>query len=438
MREPLFAAGVSGDYFATMRQVPRLGRLLQMEDEVHASRVAVLSERFWRSHLNGHPSVVGTSIKLGGQPFEVVGVARGIFHGMERFVAQSVWVPATAIPQDSPAFGPTRDLVDRRMSTVQVWGRLKRGVVLARADGETALIGQRLDASYPKGDRRVRAWGLKANAAEFAYSEAANTIAGMILTGVVMVLLIACSNLANLSLARGTARAQEVSVRSALGASRWRLVREQLIEGTIVTVLGAAGGGLILAGLIGYFTTELPMGGSMVIPFTPIVDVTVLAASMVGMTVSLLVFALWPALQSTRENVRQGLGSGAAATPPRWRLHRNLVAWQVCGSVALLLVAAMSARVVGGEVGSLPSGVHFERLALAQIDFVLNGKDDRPVGCRRLSRASLAPQPESVGVPTGLPFGFLGRGSSAVVTTVDALLHGARDTGRDTSRDRDS
>ena len=431
--EPMFGAGVSGDYFVTMRLVPRLGRLLQLDDEVRARHVVVLSERFWRSRLNSDPSVVGQSIKVGGQTFEVVGVTRGMFHGMERFLGQSLWVPVTAIPQDSPAFGPTRDLVDRSRSTVQVWGRLKRGVVLARADAETALIGQRLDASHPKGDRRTRVWGLKGNAAEFADSETTNTIAGMILTAVVMVLLIACSNLANLSLARGTARAQETSVRSALGASRWRLVREQLIEGSLVTLLGAAGGALVLVGLIEYFTTDLPFGRSMTIPFKPIVDVSVLGASMAGMTVSLLVFALWPALQSTRKDVRQGLGAGSAATPPKWRLHRNLVAWQVCGSVALLLVAAMSARVIAG-LGRLPSGLGYEKLALAQLDFVLNGKDEaqaRHLVDAIVSGTRAQPGIESVSASNGLPFGFLGGGSIAVVTT--QAPPGARDSGRDTS-----
>ena len=433
--EPVLGGGVSGDYFAVMKVTPQLGRLLQPGDERGGARVAVVSERFWRSRLHGDPLVVGKSIKLGGQPFEVIGVSRGPFHGLERFLAQSVWIPITAIPPDSDAFGPRRDLFDRRAWSVQVWGRVKPGVNFARASGEAALLGQRLDAAFPRSDRRAREWSLKPNAAQFADSETTNTIAGMILTAVVIVLLIACSNLANLSLARGTSRAQETSVRSALGASRWRLVREQLIEGTIVTVLGAACGALVLAGLTDYFTTDLPIGRSMTIPFRPNVDVTVLAASLGGMTVSLLVFALWPALQSTRENVRQGLGSGAAATPPRWRLHRNLVAWQVCGSVALLLVAAMSARVIGA-LGRLPSGVRYEKLALGQIDFVLNGKDEAQA--RRLVDAIVAgvrsqPGIESVSASNGLPFGFLGGGSSAVVTTAEAPLTGARDTGRDTS-----
>jgi putative ABC transport system permease protein len=191
----------------------------------------------------------------------------------------------------------------------------------------------------------------------------------------------------------------------------------------------------VLSALTDYLTTDLPIGRSMTIHFRPILYVSVLMASMAGMIVSLLVFALWPAVQSTRDNVRQGLGSGATATPPKWRLHRNLVAWQVCGSVALLQVAAMSARVIGG-IGRLPSGVRYEKLALTQIDFVLNGKDEAQAG--RLVEAIMGgarsqPGIDRVSASTGLPFGFFGGGSSASVTTVDAPLDGTRGAGWTTS-----
>src|SRR5260221_6359432 len=280
--EPVFGGGVSGDYFSVMGALPRAGRLIQMQDDAAATRVAVVSERVWRSRVYGDLSILGQTIKLGGQPFEVIGITRGPFHGIERFLEQSVWIPITAAAQSSEAFGPARDLGERRRSSVQVWGRLKGGVALARANSETALIGRRLDESFPKGDRRVRVWGLKQNASEFAVSGTTNTIPGMILTAFVLVLLIACSNLANLSLARGTARSQETSVRSALGASRWRLVREQLIEGAIVTVLGAACGGLVLTGLTDYLSTDLPLGRGIAVPFRPIVDGSALVTASPG------------------------------------------------------------------------------------------------------------------------------------------------------------
>lgn len=432
--EPVFGEGVSGDYFATMGVRPRIGRMLQRGDESGAARVAVMSERFWRTRLQADPGVVGRTIKLGGQTFEVVGIVADGFHGLERLSTKSVWIPLTAVPLTG-TFGRVGDLVDRRQGSLSIWGRLRRGVTDVRAASEAGVIGQRLDASFPllfaSGGRQSRTWGVRSNAAQTADSEAANTVAGMILTAVVMVLLIACSNLANLALAKGTARAQETAVRSALGASRWRLVREQLIEGGIVTVAGAALGMLVLSAMTDYFTTELPMGRDVAIPFRPVIDATVLAASGVATALSMLVFTLWPALQSTTGDLRTPLGSGASATPPRWRLHRNLVAWQVCGSVGMLLVAAMTAQVTGA-LGRAPSGAAYRQLAVAQIDFGLNGRDEAQA--RRLVDAVLAgaraqPGIESVSASNGLPFRFAGIRSTMVATTSDAPFNATGDVG---------
>jgi putative ABC transport system permease protein len=414
--EAVSGEAVSGDYFAAMGVLPRAGRMLQPADEAGASRVAVLSERFWRSRLQSDPGVVGRTIKLGGQSFEVIGISRGGFHGLERFSEESVWIPITAIPA-TPAFGGASDLTDRRAWWLNVWGRLRPGLSAARAASDAGLIGQRLDADFPRGPHLTRSFGVRPRAAQAAYTEATNTIAGMILTAVLMVLLIACSNLANLALAKGTSRAQETAVRSALGASRWRLVREQLIEGGIVTAVGAALGALVLYLLTDYFTTDLPVGRSLSMPFRPVIDATVLVASGVAATVSLLVFTLWPALQSTREDLRTPLGSGASATPTKWRLHRNLVAWQVCGSVGMLLLAAMTAQVTGG-LGRAPSGSATRQLAIAQIDFGLNGRNEEQA--RRLVNAALAavraqPGIEIVSASNGLPYRFgLFGGRSAI------------------------
>ncbi len=426
--EPVFGEAVSGDYFATMGVVPMFGRLLQPGDEAVGARVAVVSERFWRSRLHGDPRVVGQTIKLGGQPFEVIGVTRGTFHGLSR-PDKSIWIPITASPQASDGFGPARELADRRVAGLFVWGRLRAGVTVPQARAEVALFGRRLGESYPTDRRFVRGWDVRPKAAEPADSETVNTIVGMILTAVAAVLLIACTNLANLALARGTSRTQETAVRSALGASRWRLIREQLIEGAIVTVAGGTLGAAVLAGLTDYLTADLPLGLNMTMPFTPIIDMTVLLASAGGMTVSLLVFALWPALQSTRADIRGTIGAGAGATPPKWRLHRNLVAWQVCGSVALLLVAAMSAKVIG-LLGRPAEGGSYDHLALAQVDFALNGKNEAQ--SRRLSEAILSavrarPGVESVSASNGLPFGFWSFRSSQYATTADTPFDGTRD-----------
>ncbi|HEX6465099.1 MAG TPA: FtsX-like permease family protein, partial [Vicinamibacterales bacterium] len=232
-------------------------------------------------------------------------------------------------------------------------------------------------------------------------------------------LLIACTNLANLALARGTARAQEIAVRSALGAERWRLVREQLVEGSLVIVGGGALAFTILRQLVAYWTGDLPMGFGQTIPFTPQVDASVLAASVAAMLIAVIVFAVWPALQSTRSDVRAALGVGHGATPPKWRLHRTIIAWQVCGSVSLLLVALLCAKILM-SIGSV-TGRHDE-LSLAEIDFTANGKSEsqaRQLAASILDDARVQGGIRAVALSDALPFGIQPSGDSLLVTTPD-------------------
>src|SRR6185437_10661150 len=202
-----------------------------------AAHVAVLSEAFWRTHLNGDPGIVGRAVTLGGRPFDLVGVIAGPFRGLEVVLPQSVWVPATALSLDAHAFNlASGSLADRGDRAFEVWARLRPGAPLAQLDAEAATIAQRLEAAYPP-DPKLRGIGVhRVWDAEFRNDqvrraqEGGRSIVFMIVLAIVVVLLIACTNLANLSLARATARSQETAVRTALGASRWRLIREQLIE----------------------------------------------------------------------------------------------------------------------------------------------------------------------------------------------------------------
>ena len=436
--EIVLGEAVSGEYFGVMRLGALLGRLLNAADERESSRVLVVSERFWRQQMHADPAVVGRTVRLGGLPYEVVGVIRGTFHGLDRFLDRSVWIPASALPADAQLrFGAWGDLTKRQPPAFAVWARLRPGIAPARASSEVNVIGQRLDAAYPRGPNMRREWSLRENAAAPAASETTNTIAGMIMTGVCVLLLVACSNLANLALAKGTSRSEEIAVRSALGASRWRLVREQLVESLVVVVTGGALGIVVLYQLVDYFTTDLPIGRGQTIPLRPDVSLEVLGGSAVAVLLALLVFGLWPALQATRTNVRAGLGSGLAATPPKWRLHRDLVAWQVCGCVALLLVAAMAQRVVGA-IGDQTPGTAYDQLAIAQIDFALNARDESQT--RRLADALLAglraqSSIDRVAVSNGLPIGsvFATVRSSGMVTTTAEPFDQTHDVGRPAS-----
>lgn len=432
--EIVMGDAVSGGYFATIGVAPRHGRLLNPHDERESARVVVISEALWRRHFQSDPSVVGQKVRLGGLPFEVVGVVKGSFHGLERFFTRSVWVPSTAIPvgPESVPFSTWGGIGDRARSSVAVYGRLKPGVPVERAAGDVNVIGLRLDAAYPRERQQRREWRLRARATDGPDSEALNTVAGMILTGVGMLLLIACSNLANLALAKGTSRSEETAVRTALGASRWRLVREQLIESSLIVMAGGSLGAWLLSGLVAFLTIDLPMGFGSAIPFRPEVNGAVLGASAGAMVLALLVFGLWPALQGTRPDVRSRLAGAAGATPPRWRLHRNLVAWQVCGCVALTLVAVMSQRIISAIGRDMPE-VHATNVAIAQIDFSLNARnesDTRRIVDSLLATVRRQPDIERVVASTGLPFRFAGMRASYMFTTPEAPFTESRDTGK--------
>lgn len=440
--ETVFGESVSGDYFATLGVNALHGRVLQPQDETARARVAVVSESFWRSRLHADPAAVGRSFKLSGETFEIVGVARGTFHGVHSFLPGSIWIPEVAVPDKAGTGWPARQLTDRRLRTVAVWGRLKPGVSFAQASAEAMVIAQRLDVAFPvtpaftptPGAPVKRVWTLRAGTHAGGDADRLDAIGLTILVAVVMVLLIACTNLANLSLAKGTSRAQETAVRTALGASRWRLIREQLVESAVVTAGGGLLGLVLMALLTEWFATDLPIAEGIVIQFIPEVSVEVLAASAGATMLALLVFGLWPAVQSTRRDVRTGLGTGAGATPPKWRLHRNLVAWQVGGSVTLLLVAAMCVKVVAGAGGTDP-GVDYRRLALAQLDFALNGRDEsrsRLLLDQILADASRQPGIESVSASTGLPFGIMA--PSTYITTEEQPFTETRDVGEYTYR----
>ena len=136
-------------------------------------------------------------------------------------------------------------------------------------------------------------------------------------------------------------------MRSALGASRGRLVHEQAIESALVAIAGGAMGVRLMTFLLGRFSVNLRVGIDTTIAFRPQADAPVFVAAAAATLLAILVAGLWPAWQSTREDIRGSLGAGPASTSPKWQLHRTLVAWQVTGSVALFLVAAMCATILG-------------------------------------------------------------------------------------------
>jgi predicted permease len=408
--EMLRIEGVTGGYFAAVGVQPLRGRVLQPADR--DARVAVISERLWRTRFNADPAIVGQVLRIGGHPFEIVGVVPPAFGGVARTPrTTALWLPLDA----TEAFASARwNRTDRAEARLTVVGRLPPARTIAQAASELSAIGGSLDHAYPLrstrptiGDRRrQRDWG--AIPIERALAPP-NPWVGVLLIGLIaLVLVVACANLANLMLARGAVRRREIAVRRALGASRARVVRELVIESAIVAVLGGALGVVLTRLLLVAGTIEIPMShGSLTME--PLLNWPALGAAAAAVLLSLLVFGLEPAIQLTRRNVTADLAADAGTGVPRPRRQRVLIRVQVAIATCLFLVAAIVARTIAAGAAHDP-GIALDRLALATVHFPLLGWDEaraRRTLDRAVEIAGRHPAIESIAVSAGMPFGGL-------------------------------
>jgi predicted permease len=427
---------VSGSYFDTLRVGPAIGRvLLPSDDRPDAPAVVVLSFRFWQTTFAADPDIVGRTVRIAGRPFEIVGVTAESFGGLSNqlMTLTQAWVPLSAA--ESFASAPAAQAAEgalRSRPQLEVIGRLAPGRTVDAAGAELAAISTRLDRSWPltrdlpNGNRVAfaRAWTVKAASDINADVNSTQTSVSAIVVGLVaLVLVVACTNLANLVLGRGTSRRHEFAVRRAMGASRLRLVREQLIESFLLAGFGALGAFLVMRVLLTVLAVDLPIAQAFVIRLTPTVNGTVLVVAMLALAASLAVFGLAPALQLSRVDVRSVLSTDAGTAAPRWRARRHLISWQVAISAAFFMVAAFSAEVVVAEAQH-DSGVDVNRLALGLVDFRhapwTEARAEVAVQ-NILQQGRQQPAIEDVAVASNVPYG-LPLGSYLTLSTLDRPL----------------
>ena len=384
---------VSGNYFQTLGLTAQAGRLLQpADDEPGAPPAVVLSTALWRSQFGADPAVVGASVRLARRVFAVVGVAPDRFSGVDVVTVRpvGVWIAletARSVASDlGPPFGRGFDPGNRDLAWLKVLARLAPGRARSDAETEVAAIARRLDASAPlrlppgigavNTREPVRDWALRP-ALDRSRLTDATEVARVILAVPALVLLVACTNLANLVLSRGLVRRHEHSVRQALGASRWRLMRTPLIESAVMALLGGIGGTLVTWALLRWSSGafDRTFGSVTSVRLEGRLEPQVLAATGVAMIIALAVSGLLPALRLTRGNLQRLLSVDATAGFMRWRGRSNLIALQVSVSAALFLLAAMAVRTLPAMRQAPGPGRHLDRAAIVEVPFRLQLPD---------------------------------------------------------------
>jgi len=355
------ALNVTANYFQAMDVPAAMGRtFLPGEDEAGHEHTVVLSHKLWQSRFNFDRAIVGRTVRIDGERYTVIGVMPAKFRLISFDAA--LWTPLIFTPQQLAPGGRK----DRQLS---VLARLKAGVAPEQAQAEMATIAHRLEENYPatNKDWSVRTLSLQ----EFMIQDANVRPAMLLLMGAVgFVLLIACTNVANLFIARNSARQRELVIRAAVGAGRLRLVRQLLMESLLI---GAAGGalGFLLAiwgtALLRSSLTWNDYVRSMASEMT--VDWRVLLFCVLLSMLSAIVFGLLPAIQASKVGLSAGLAEGSrggSGGVERRRLRRALVVGEIALSIILLTGAGVMIQAVVMEMRTA-LGFNPQHLLTAQI-----------------------------------------------------------------------
>ncbi len=332
MRQPvhLEGAAVTANLFDVLGVQPLYGRRFAAEDDqLKSPATMILSESLWREQFGGDPGVLGKAVSLDGQPFVVIGVMPGWLHFPSRIAR--FWTPMRFEPSD---------FEDRGNNYLDVVGRLKEGVSLQQARSEMRGIAANLELAYPKENEKTSATVI---ALRDQVSQRSRAILWGLCGAAVCFLLIACLNLTNLFIARALARRKELSIRTALGAGRERLVRQLVTESLILALAGGTAGLMVAA-------ASMPLLGRLIPQSLPIavpdMDLRSAALALLLAVGAGLIFGVVPALRACRGDSMEGLreGSRQGAGGRRQRVRSVLVVAEVSLSVALLVGAGLLIR----------------------------------------------------------------------------------------------
>ena len=435
-----FAFLTSENYFSMMGAQPFRGRFYNASECKPNANIAVVvaSYGFWKRN-GGRADFVGSTLQVNGQPYTVIGITPDRFSGASVLVAPDIWVPLGMRSQLGSAFGDSEamhDLLNPRNYTFNIAARLRPGLTIDTAKSRLPVLAQRLSAIQPDGAEGARELQIQ-TPSRFSLSTQPQDdgpitlIATLLMAMAAAVLLIACLNLANMLLARATSRSKEIAVRLAVGASRWRIVRQLLCEGLLLALCGGAVGLVLSTWCNDLLLRQLQallasVNFSVIVKLRP--DFVILTATLLFCLIATMLFSLGPALKATKTDLVSDLKEQAGEPARVGRLSRFFaprhisVMAQIALSLMLLFAAGLFFRGALKAAGLNPGFIAAGDI-ITEFDFSLVKKT--PADARRtifsmVQRARELPGVTASAVGTMLPYADF-TNTRRILRTKDAM-----------------
>lgn len=414
----IMTAFVSGNFFDGLELKPAAGRLfLRGEGEVlDRDPIVVLSYDYWQRKFNGDSSVIGRQVSFDGQPMTIVGVAPKSFHGLQSFLKMSVYIPLSELPV---AGTPASQMEGWQNRLFVVHGRLAPGATVRQGNATLGVIAQNLQRQRPDVEKglQIEVFPEQQLRLSVGNPNAVYLLSGLFLSLAVLVLALACVNVANLILVRGTARERELAIRAALGARRARLIGQMITESLLLALIGSAAGvalGMLASGSLNHLDLHADLPINLTFDF----DWRVFSYGLAMALLSGIAMGVVPALRVAGANVITTMRDGGrgVASGRNW-LRDSLVTLQVAGSLVLLVVAALFVRsLVALETMDL--GFKPDQVMNFTIDAHEIGMSDaqaRDLARTMLPRLRQIPGVDLVSHASSVPFGYTNNGGDRLI-----------------------